>query len=693
MPAAVFPALAFFVMSTAAWDLSALLNAADPRAPQPERHLWLARLMQWLRHGSARRGRTSDGGDATTRPVLRLRQLLQVLEQNPAHAAAVGGLIEAFWREIDVAALFADLGFSPRLALASAMWQRVREKILPATPATRDLSALFPLLFEDVDRVWLRALDAETLVRAARWLSPAQGAVHFREGLIEALEHLVSAVRSAAFATPMRLRMDASLLANDPFGQLDATRVAVTSALQSGDRGALARHALYLRALLDACCGAAASIASHLEEHGVSVDIVFEADQLCARARRIEQLLDALLDPTPTEGLRLLTVLLEAQAGSRSIRTLFSRHYSLLARHVAERSAETGEHYITRNRAEYRDMLRRAAGGGAVVAGTTMLKFGLAALGLSAFWGGFFAGTNYALSFTVIMLLQWTLATKQPAMTAPALAARLQPGGTGDEPAGALQGPTGPQLRIERFVDEVVHLIRSQTAGIVGNVAMCVPVVLALQWLGAQAFGAPPVGREEAQHVLASLTLLGPTPLFAAFTGVLLFASSLVAGWAENWFVFHRLDSAIAWNPRIVQRLGASRALCWSRWWRDNISGVAASVSLGMMLGLVPVVLGFFGIGLDVRHVTLSAGQLAAALGAEGPLLLQQPAFWWCVASIAVIGALNLGVAFWLAFKVALRSRSIVLRERREIYRAIRRRLWRAPLSFLGPPRDAAIPQ
>jgi site-specific recombinase len=56
---------------------------------------------------------------------------------------------------------------------------------------------------------------------------------------------------------------------------------------------------------------------------------------------------------------------------------------------------------------------------------------------------------------------------------------------------------------------------------------------------------------------------------------VLLFASSLIAGWAENWFVFHRLDSAIAWNPRIVARLGAARAQRWapggaptSRAWR-----------------------------------------------------------------------------------------------------------------------------
>ena len=92
--------------------------------------------------------------------------------------------------------------------------------------------------------------------------------------------------------------------------------------------------------------------------------------------------------------------------------------------------------------------------------------------------------------------------------------------------------------------------------------------------------------------MLDTLTLLGPTALYAAFTGVLLFASSLIAGWAENWFVFHRLDSAIAWNPRIVARLGASRARRWSNWWRYNISGVAANVSLGMMLGVVPVVHG-----------------------------------------------------------------------------------------------------
>jgi site-specific recombinase len=188
--------------------------------------------------------------------------------------------------------------------------------------------------------------------------------------------------------------------------------------------------------------------------------------------------------------------------------------------------------------------------------------------------------------------------------------------------------------------------------------------------------------------VLDSLTLLGPTALFAAFTGVILFASSLIAGWVENWFVLHRLDSALALNPRIVSLLGVPRAQRWAIWWRRNVSGVAANVSLGMMLGLVPALLGFVGLPLDVRHVTLASGQLAAAAAATGWDVVTQPALWWCVAGIAVTGLLNVGVSFWLAFRVALRSRGLRVNERARVNAAIRRRLLRRPSEFLWPPRE-----
>lgn len=664
------------------WDLTALLNAADPRAPQAERHLWLVRLLEWLRHAPAP---AADGAEpaGSPLPVRRLKHLLGVLDRHDEHRLRVVGLLRAFRAEIDTASLLADHGFAPRNALFSELGERLRLRLLPPTPDTADLGQLFALLFSDAtDAQWLEALDDATLERVASlWSAAAQDgdAPPWRTDVHDALLLLAAQVSAAGGSSALRRRMDEALLLTQPFRQLLRSAERLCVAAEAGDSTATLREAQYLRALLDACRRAAASVRGHLEEHGISVDLLFEVDQLRARTRRIDELLGLLLAEDGSreqraEVVHLIAGLVRQGGDRRSVRALFARQYSMLARQIAERSADTGEHYITRTRAEWWAMLKKALGGGAVIAGTTFAKFAVYALGLSAFWGGFFAGVNYAGSFVLIHLLHWTVATKQPAMTAPAMAQKLE--------------DVSDEVAVEGFVDEVAHLNRSQTAGIVGNLAMVFPLVLAVQWAAQALFGAPLVGRESAAHVLHELTLLGPTLVYAAGTGVLLFASSLIAGWAENWFVLNRIDSAIRWNPRILAWLGAPRAEYWSRWWRLNVSGIAANVSLGFLLGLVPVVGAFFGLPAEVRHVTLSTGQLAAALGALGHEALVSPAFWWCVAAIPLTGALNLTVSFLLAFKVALRSRNVRVADRSRLYAALRRRLRTRFASFLLPPRD-----
>jgi len=661
--------------SEQAWDLTALLNAADPRAELAARNLWLVRLLEWLRHPAPRQDEAA-GEAGRPLPLLRLKHLLNMLERNPEHAEAFACVLGTVWRDVEALGLFADVGFAPRMALWSELLHRLRQRLLPDTVDTRELGDLFGLLFPaPADECWLDALaqDDELLARLAGLFAramPSDSA--WRQPMLDGLAVLIASVRAAGLSGPLRQRMDAQLLANQPFAQLARAAEQFSQALLAGDQAALMPALQYLRVLLDRCQQAAQSIPRHLEDYGVSVDIMFEVEQLLERLRRIEALLDCLVSPAPQRELaRLAASLVRVVHARRSIRTLFASHYSLLARKVAERSAETGEHYITRDRAEYRDMLRRAAGGGAVIAGTTFVKFAVMALSLSAFWAGFWAGANYAASFVLIHLLHWTVATKQPAMTAPAMAAKL----------GHIEQEEG----IEGFVDEVAHLLRSQMAGIVGNLALVAPLVLGVQLLARLAFGAPLVGAHEADHVLHSLTLLGPTLLFAAFTGVLLFASSMIAGWAENWFVFYRLEAAIAWNPRIVARLGQARAQRWATWWRANISGLTANVSLGMMLGLVPALLGFFALPIEVRHVTLSTGQLAAAVGALGWEAFHRADFWWCLAAIPLTGMLNLSVSFYLAFKVALRSRGIQVADRARVSRAIWRRLREQPRSFFLP--------
>jgi len=95
----------------------------------------------------------------------------------------------------------------------------------------------------------------------------------------------------------------------------------------------------------------------------------------------------------------------------------------------------------------------------------------------------------------------------------------------------------------------------------------------------------------------------------------------------------------------------------------------------------------FFGLNLDVRHVTLAAGQIAAAAFTLGLPALSTSAFAWALAGLAVIGPLNLGVSFYLAFRVALASQSISGVNRHRIRLAIGQRIRTQPLSFFRPPR------
>jgi site-specific recombinase len=663
-------------------DLTRLLESMDPHANRVDRHLWLIGFFDWIR----------GDGDATVNAPLRIGYFLDTVETDPALTAR----LQAWWHTlidtVDGTTLLSDYGFASRNAFVSELVERLHYKLLPASPETSDASELFALLMPGArDAQWVAALTGPCLERLGKLLSaPAAGAhvqthpglTYWQHTLLEAITFCTSQIRAAGFSPEIRLRMSTLAQRATPFHTLAADFDALREAWLAQRDGTgtpedVAQAAQHFRTQLDACRLAAASVYAHLDSHGISVDLVFRLRQLRERVLRIRALLDCLLgEPAHIHTAHIIAHLASVGQYQRSLRALFSNSTSLLAAKVAERSSEVGEHYITRTRSEYRSMLANAAGGGALTALTTFLKFSVMAMGLSAFWYGFWAGVVYAASFVVIQLLHFTLATKQPAMTAPAMAAKLK--------------DFSDASALEEFVDEVTHLVRSQVAAVLGNVAVVFPAVVLLSVALQLGMGQPMITASEAQYVFHSLALLGPSLLFAAFTGVLLFASSIVAGWVENWFVLHRLDSAIRYNPRITRWLGAGRADRWARFMRHHVSGFAANISLGFMLGLLPAVLGFIGLGLDVRHVTLSAGQLGAACASVGWDVLREPALWWALASLPFIGVLNVGVSFYLAFRVALRAHSVSGTGRVRITRAVLQRLRQAPMRFLWPAQDSA---
>lgn len=669
-------------------DLSTLLARLDPEADLAARHIWLIQMFDWVR------GDRASPQAAAGRAVL----LLDAIEARDDLRAKARAWWAVFTRTVDLTALLADHGFAPRTAFLSELGERLRRKILPGTPETTDASDLFRMVLPgDFDARWIALLDDAALSRIGRLLGPPDAAAapdadgdlaapSWRHTIMDAVTYCASQVVAAGFSPELRLRMG-PVAPTD--GAAPATRARAFHTLMAtlddlrqevfrtpGDPAALQAAFIAFRDRLDDCRLATASVYAHLEDNGISVGLVFRLRQLRERVLRIRELLDCVLSPAPAPSVARLVGRLVTAGGERSsIRGLIATNSSLLAAKVTERSAEAGEHYITRDGPAYLRMLRQAAGGGALTAVTVLMKFAIVAAGLSAFWGGFWAGAMYAASFVTIQLLHLTLATKQPAMTAPAMAARLH----------RLKDQGG----VEAFVDEVTHLVRSQVAAVLGNLGLVVPVMLGVAVLARTVLDHPVLDEAHARAVLKSLSLAGPTAIYAAFTGVLLFAASIVAGWIENAFVLHRLDSALRHNPRIGAVLGARRARRWAGFMRTHISGFASNISLGFMLGLAPAFAGFFGIGLDVRHVTLSAGQVAAAAASLGPQALHLPALWWAVAAIPAIGVINVSVSFYCAFRLALRAHSVSRADRVRIRAAILARWRRRATSFFLPVGDA----
>ena len=657
----------------ASHQLDLLLAQADASAPLAARNEWLMELGYWLRKPVPASSESATAFAEHTR----LRLLLQVLDRNSEQAKRFAACLRSILRDNDARSLFADTGMAARPGLAGELVARLQTKVLPVAPNRAELADVFALLFiSEHDAEWVAALDEGLIARLAQILDGdddhAPVLSTLGAALSDSIALLSSQIAAAALEAPIRMRLDSPQESTRVLMQLPR----LAHELIHSESGSEQRLQLLnqLRAALERARTAVNSVYDHLERFGVSVDVVFQVERTRLRIERVEQLLAVWTGQGGlTAHTALVAQLITANQQRSSVRALLGETYQLLGRKVVERSAETGEHYIARTRRDYFGMWRMAAGGGLLTAGTVYLKFFIAALHLNKFVEGVLFSLDYVGSFLAIHFAHFTLATKQPAMTAPALAQKLDD----------VSRPEGRAA----FVDETIALIRSQMAAISGNLAIVFPVALGAQLLVLHTFGGNLLSKEKAEATIASFSLLGPTPIYAAFTGVLLWLSSLTAGWADNWFALHRLHDALAYQRRLKWVFGAVRAQAIADFARKHVAGVAANVSLGLMLGLVPTVLAFIGIPLDVRHVTLSTGSVAASVGVLGFDTMLTAPFWWAVGGIASMGVLNLAVSFALAFSMALRSHGLKPGMRRLLQGLVLRRLLQHPLQAILPPK------
>jgi site-specific recombinase len=248
------------------------------------------------------------------------------------------------------------------------------------------------------------------------------------------------------------------------------------------------------------------------------------------------------------------------------------------------------------------------------------------------------------------------------------------------------------QESIIRLTRSALGILWSQVAAAVANVLAVALGCVAFNLLWRVVTGHSYMTVDKASRLLTDLSPLDSlTVFYAAFTGVILWSSSLIGGWVDNWSAYHRVPQGIA-DHQLGRRFGRERLLGLSRFVRRHIAGWGTNISLGLMLGLAPEIGAFLGIPLDVRHVTLNSGMLALACTTEGVDWWSQQALVLALAGIASMFVLNLGVSFTLSLWTALRAQRLSGGLILVLYRRVGQHLLRRPWELVIPNfRDPAI--
>jgi site-specific recombinase len=661
-------------------DLDVILSEADFQAPLFDRLSWLVDLMQWVRYKS----HLVDYKEVedVTLPVVRLRFLLQVLERNADWKSQVSKTLRSILIDTRDVELFASTGLPDEQGFFSEFFHRLYVKVMPNRPLSEGGVQVFTALFPNhEDLEWFSALSPEVMQGLVDLIlferTPEESFEPILSDIEDALLILATQIRSIGLNHQVRRRSGKKVVKELPFFDLTLELEFLLSKLHSEDKTEFSAQAVKFKELLGECFNVFNEVYNHLNEYGVSLKVVYLLELAQGKIKRVNDLIDLLAEShvNPERLVYFISQLIKENQEQQGLWSLFEQNTRLISQKIVERSAETGDHYITRSRQEYREMFYKALGGGAYTAATVIVKVLIGLLHAPYFLQGFLYSVNYAISFVAIQLSGFTLATKQPAMTAPALASKLQKIRRGEP--------------IDVIIDEIVRLIRSQMVGILGNVGMVAPCVVLLDLMYGLIFKHHIImSPDKAHHLLTNSHLLSFAGLYAAFTGVLLWLSSIFAGYVDNWFHLNRMQDTIRFNRRLNYVIGKERSESVANFLNRNISGLSANISLGFFLGLIPEINKFFGLFLEVRHVTLSSGNLALGAMHYGVGVFKLWDFWLSVLGLVVIGFLNVGVSFSLAFLVALRSRNLQGAKRRQIYLSVLKRFKQAPLSFFIPPKD-----
>ena len=408
---------------------------------------------------------------------------------------------------------------------------------------------------------------------------------------------------------------------------------------------------------------------------GISSKINQSLLKIRQQLRRIQDIIPILVVDNEEDVLinskNLVSNTLKYNSHRNNVRELIDDSTRLISHLITSHTAETGTHYIATSSKEYLKMFWKASGGGIIVGFLCIFKMMMSYSHGSEFSHAVLYSLNYAFGFIIIYLLGFTLATKQPAMTAATMAKVLS-----DE--------SSSEKNYKEFANLVAKLSRTQFIAFVGNVLWSFPVALAIIY-GMDWFLEKNFAVAKADKLLKDLNPIeSKAILHACIAGFFLFISGIISGNISNSSIFNQVPERISQSPFLNQVIGAKNSKKLSDFYTKHWAGIISNFWFGIFLGVIAPLGVFLGLDLDIRHITFSAGNFALALYGKG-FDIDTYTFVISLVTIFLIGAFNFIVSFGLSMLLAFRSRKVNFGELTIIYKSILKYFIKNPLRFFIP--------
>lgn len=587
------------------------------------------------------------------------------------------------------ASLFSDTGILSLDGFWNQLNQRIGAHILPVIPDHLQLQELFRKIFYlRTDKYWLDYFDEADWQRLFAVVNQGHSnqveKTRIKDQIIKALTILSYRVSGIGLhpefinAQPELMEYESPFLVQNreiiEFIQEYKKRyntVELVDSITPPD----ASQALVM---LEQCHDVVAKIRRSTKRIGVSVSLTYMLALLEQCLERIEILLNMVLDD---DDLRYQSIglfiadITEAIYSERSVRALLTTNSELLALQVTENASKTGEHYVSTDKQGFLAMYKSAAGAGIIIAFMASLKVLMARVTMAPLMQAFSYSMNYSLGFMLIHVLHFTVATKQPAMTAAALASTVQ------------QRKGSKTAQIAELAALIVNIIRTQFVAILGNISIAIPVaaLIALMWEFA-------LHEPLMTHAKAAKTLYDLNPFtslaipHAAVAGVCLFLSGLLAGYFDNMAVYRKVGPRLRAHVRLSQLMGQERLHRFADYIERNLGALAGNFIFGVMLGSMGTIGFILGLPLDIRHIAFASANFI-----QGLININGPDIGLIIISflgVLLIGLTNLFVSFSLTIIVALRARRVRFEQWKPLAKLVMTHFLTRPSEFFWPPKQ-----